>query len=88
MNVYPVDLGATEAQQTTIVGLRALPASFKLIYGFISDGNLLFGYRRKSYMFLGWGLTSVTMFILYMNIKATGGEIGHGDGRSEATTIN
>mmetsp|Transcript_14458 Transcript_14458/g.29723 ORF Transcript_14458/g.29723 Transcript_14458/m.29723 type:complete len:549 (+) Transcript_14458:1-1647(+) len=72
MNVYPVDLGATEAQQTTIVGLRGLPASFKLIYGFISDGNLLFGYRRKSYMFLGWGLASLTMVLLFLNIKANG----------------
>jgi hypothetical protein len=72
MNVYPVDLGASEAQQVTIVGLRGLPASFKLIYGFISDGNLLFGYRRKSYMFLGWGLTSLTMVLLFLNIKMYG----------------
>ncbi|GMH59211.1 hypothetical protein TrRE_jg5666, partial [Triparma retinervis] len=72
MNVYPVDLGASEAQQVTIVGLRGLPASFKLIYGFISDGNLLFGYRRKSYMFLGWGVTSLTMILLYLDIRTYG----------------
>ncbi|GMH53341.1 hypothetical protein TrLO_g12200 [Triparma laevis f. longispina] len=72
MNVYPIDLGATEAQQITISGLRGLPASFKLVFGFISDGYLLFGYRRKSYMALGWGLCGGSMLFLYLTIKAKG----------------
>jgi MFS family permease len=64
MNVYPLELGATEAQQATIKVLRAFPATFKLVYGFISDAVPLMGYRRKGYMFLGWSLSSVAMALL------------------------
>jgi MFS family permease len=74
MNVYPIDLGASEAQQVTIVALRSLPASFKLIFGFISDTNPLWGYRRKSYMALGWGLAALSMFMLLFVIKASDGK--------------
>jgi hypothetical protein len=42
-HVYPLDLGATEAQQTTVSVIRRLPSSFKLIFGFISDNFPLFG---------------------------------------------
>ena len=34
IGVFPLDLGATEAQQTTLRSLRGLPASFKLVFGF------------------------------------------------------
>jgi len=64
INVYPLDLGATEAQQATISSLRGLPASFKLIFGFISDTNPVFGYRRKSYMLIGWAIASASMLSL------------------------
>eukprot|EP00545_Synedropsis_sp_CCMP1620_P001146 CAMPEP_0119019384 /NCGR_PEP_ID=MMETSP1176-20130426/21657_1 /TAXON_ID=265551 /ORGANISM="Synedropsis recta cf, Strain CCMP1620" /LENGTH=289 /DNA_ID=CAMNT_0006973563 /DNA_START=52 /DNA_END=918 /DNA_ORIENTATION=- len=64
INVYPLELGATEAQQLTISSIRSLPASFKLVFGFISDNVPLCGYRRKSYMFLGWTLASCSLLIL------------------------
>ena len=63
-NVYPLDLNASEAQQATISSLKSLPSTFKLAFGFLSDNVPLFGYRRKSYMLLGWGLTSLSMFAL------------------------
>uniref|UniRef100_A0A7S4QSJ8 Uncharacterized protein n=1 Tax=Ditylum brightwellii TaxID=49249 RepID=A0A7S4QSJ8_9STRA len=66
INVYPLDLGATEAQQATISSLRSLPASFKLAFGFLSDNLPIGGYRRKSYMFIGWLVTSLSMFVLLM----------------------
>lgn len=66
INVYPLELGATEAQQVTVSSIRSLPASFKLVFGFISDNFPLGGYRRKSYMFLGWLLASISMMILVM----------------------
>jgi len=47
INVFPLDLGATEAQQTTVSSIRSLPASFKLVFGFLSDNLPLAGYRRK-----------------------------------------
>lgn len=66
INVYPLDIGATEAQQTTIASLRSLPASFKLLFGFWSDNVPLWGYRRKSYMFVGWLVTSLSMVLLLL----------------------
>lgn len=67
MTVYPIELGATEAQQTTIKVLRSLPASFKVFFGFFSDTVPLFGYRRKGYMLIGWLLSSFAMFsLLYL----------------------
>eukprot|EP00551_Chaetoceros_affinis_P008116 CAMPEP_0203683548 /NCGR_PEP_ID=MMETSP0090-20130426/47576_1 /ASSEMBLY_ACC=CAM_ASM_001088 /TAXON_ID=426623 /ORGANISM="Chaetoceros affinis, Strain CCMP159" /LENGTH=535 /DNA_ID=CAMNT_0050552697 /DNA_START=64 /DNA_END=1671 /DNA_ORIENTATION=- len=64
INVYPLFLGATEAQQVTISSIKSLPALFKLGFGFWSDNVLLWGYRRKSYMLLGWIMTSVSMICL------------------------
>jgi len=66
VNVYPLDLNATEAQQTTLSGLRDLPASLKLAFGFLSDNFPLLGYRRKSYMFLGWSVSSFSILALLL----------------------
>lgn len=65
-NVYPLDVGATEAQQTTVISLRFLPASCTLAFGFLSDGMPMCGYRRKSYMLLAWFLTSFSMVVLLL----------------------
>jgi len=66
INVYPLEMGATEAQQTTISSLRSLPASFKLAFGFLSDNLPFMGYRRKSYMTIGWTLCTLSMISLLM----------------------
>ena len=50
--------------QATISSLKSLPSTFKLVFGFISDNVPLFGYRRKSYMLIGWAITSLSMFLL------------------------
>jgi hypothetical protein len=71
INVYPLDLNATEAQQMTLSSIRSLPASFKLIFGFISDNFPIFGYRRKSYMIMGWGLTALSMCALIRKSNLT-----------------
>lgn len=71
INVYPLDLGATEAQQTTLSSIRSLPASFKLIFGFISDNLPVCGYRRKSYMGVGWGLAAASMMALIFTTDLT-----------------
>ena len=52
MTMYLLRIGATEAQQATILSLQSLPGSFKVFFGFISDTFPLFGYRRKVYMAL------------------------------------
>lgn len=66
INVMPLDLGATEAQQTTLSSIRSLPASFKLIFGFWSDNVSIGGYRRKPYMLLGWFVASASMLMLLL----------------------
>ncbi len=66
INVYPLFLGATEAQQSTISAIRSVPASFKLIFGFFSDTVPFLGYRRKAYMFIGWMTSSLSMLLLYL----------------------
>ena len=45
---------ATSAQMGALQGLCALPWSLKFIYGMISDGNAINGYRRKPWLFFGW----------------------------------
>lgn len=87
MNVYPLDLGATEAQQTTISSLRGLPSSFKLLFGFISDNVLLMGYRRKSYMFLGWLISSLSMLSLIFFSDLTS-ELGTDEDGNEVRTFS
>jgi MFS family permease len=64
LNVYPIDLGATEAQQTMIASIATLPSALKIIFGFISDNVPIYGYRRKPYMLLGWMCTVGSMIIL------------------------
>eukprot|EP00591_Stephanopyxis_turris_P012787 CAMPEP_0195514872 /NCGR_PEP_ID=MMETSP0794_2-20130614/6126_1 /TAXON_ID=515487 /ORGANISM="Stephanopyxis turris, Strain CCMP 815" /LENGTH=243 /DNA_ID=CAMNT_0040643205 /DNA_START=276 /DNA_END=1008 /DNA_ORIENTATION=+ len=54
LNVYPLDLGATEAQQVTISTLCIFPSTLKVV----------FGYRRKSYMAAGWLMASLSMLAL------------------------
>ena len=36
----------------------------KLAFGFMSDTFPLMGYRRKSYMFIGWAMASLSMLAL------------------------
>ena len=81
-NVYPLDLGATEAQQTTVTSIRLLPASFKLIFGFISDNVPLGGFRRKSYMLLGWLVSSFSLIFLMLSSNLTLSQRDDDDGAS------
>ena len=64
INVLPLDMGASEAQQVTVAILTQLPSSFKMFFGFLSDTVPLFGYRRKSYMVIGWLITSFAALVL------------------------
>jgi BT1 family len=64
LNVYPLDCGATESQQTTLASITTLPCAMKILYGFISDNVPVCGYRRKPYILLGWLLASSMATIL------------------------
>ena len=67
MNVYPLDLGATEAAQVTLSTVIIVPATLKVLYGFLSDCVPIAGARRKPYMFLGWAMVSCTMTALLVS---------------------
>jgi hypothetical protein len=67
INVYPLDLGATEAQQATIWFLKGLPSCLKIFFGFLSDNVPIFGYRRKPYMLLGWTISIASMLVLFLS---------------------
>lgn len=67
MNVWPLDLGATEAQQTTLAQIATLPAACKILFGFWSDNVPMAGLRRKPYMVMGWLLCFFVMARLLHN---------------------
>lgn len=81
-NVYPLDLNASEAQQATISSLKSLPATFKLVFGFWSDNFPLGGYRRKSYMLIGWAVTSLSMcmLLLFSDLSMKAAEMNNNQG--------
>lgn len=66
LNVYPLDLGATEAQQTTIFSVAMLPCTFKILFGFVSDQFPFWGMRRKGYMWIGWSISTISMLMLLL----------------------
>ena len=49
------------AETTAFMGANAIPWSFKIIYGFLSDNFLIFGTRRKGHILMNIGLCILTM---------------------------
>ena len=46
------DLGLTPAEVAALTGITAIPWIIKPLFGFISDGLPIFGYRRRPYLIL------------------------------------
>lgn len=46
------DLGLTPAQTSALMGIAALPWVIKPLFGFLSDGLPILGYRRRPYLIL------------------------------------
>ena len=46
------DLGLTPAEVAALTGIASLPWIIKPVFGFLSDGLPLFGYRRRPYLIL------------------------------------
>jgi folate/biopterin transporter len=55
------------AELSALTGFFVLPWSIKPVYGFLSDGLPLFGYRRRSYLILAGGLGFFSYFALGQN---------------------
>ncbi|KAJ8554612.1 hypothetical protein ON010_g9872 [Phytophthora cinnamomi] len=57
-------LNATGSQVTTANTLVILPWSFKVFYGVLSDCVPIYGYRRKSWMLVGWTICLVMLLVM------------------------
>jgi folate/biopterin transporter len=55
------------AEMSALTGIFALPWTIKPLYGFVSDGFPLFGYRRRSYLILAGMVGSISYFLLGSN---------------------
>jgi folate/biopterin transporter len=64
------DLGLSPAKVAALTGIAALPWIIKPIFGFISDGLPIFGYRRRPYLILA-GLLGVGAWLALANLVHT-----------------
>ncbi|GAA6616759.1 folate/biopterin family MFS transporter [Scytonema sp. NUACC26] len=64
------ELGLTPAQVSAMLGIVALPWIIKPLFGFISDGFPIFGYRRRPYLVLS-GILGATSWVSLATIVHT-----------------
>ena len=58
------DLGLTPAEVAALTGITAIPWIIKPLFGFMSDGLPIFGYRRRPYLILSGLLGSASWLAL------------------------
>ena len=58
------DLGLTPAEVAALTGISSLPWIIKPLFGFMSDGLPIFGYRRRPYLVLSGFLGTVSWLAL------------------------
>lgn len=61
------ELGLSPAQVSALVGIAAIPWMIKPLFGFLSDGLPLFGYRRRPYLILS-GLLGALAWVLMATV--------------------
>ncbi len=64
------ELGLSPAEVSALVGVAALPWMIKPLFGFISDGLPIFGYRRRPYLILS-GLLGTASWIALATVVHT-----------------
>lgn len=64
------DLHLDPAETAVVSGVSALPWLVKPLYGFISDSIPLFGYRRRSYLFLSGLLGALSWSLMAMFVDS------------------
>ncbi|GAB9473592.1 hypothetical protein Gpo141_00010742 [Globisporangium polare] len=65
--VYPFLNNYLHMEGTQVVSARVLlnlPWSFKVVYGILSDCFPIFGYRRRPFMMIGWGVCFIMLLIM------------------------
>ena len=58
------DLAFTPAQVAALTGIAAIPWIIKPVFGFLSDGLPVFGYRRRPYLILSGILGTLSWIAL------------------------
>ena len=58
------DLGLSPAEVAALTGISSLPWVIKPLFGFISDGLPIFGYRRRPYLILSGFLGTISWLAL------------------------
>ena len=58
------DLGLTPTQVAVLTGISAIPWVIKPVFGFLSDGVPIFGYRRRPYLILSGFLGTLSWLAL------------------------
>ena len=58
------DLGLTPAQVAALTGISSIPWIIKPLFGFLSDGLPIFGYRRRPYLILSGFLGTISWLAL------------------------
>lgn len=58
------DLGLSPAQVAALMGIAAIPWTIKPLFGFMSDGLPLFGYRRRPYLVISGLLGALSWLAL------------------------
>lgn len=61
LHIYKNVMKLEPAETTALMGMNAMPWSFKILYGFFSDNFLIFGTRRKGHMLMNIGLCMGTI---------------------------
>ena len=65
------DLGLTPAEVAALTGITAIPWIIKPLFGFISDGLPVFGYRRRPYLIFSGILGSASWIALATLVDST-----------------
>ncbi|KAL7532785.1 hypothetical protein ACHAXR_004840 [Thalassiosira sp. AJA248-18] len=78
------DLHLGPAEMSATMGILALPWTIKPLYGFLSDGFPIFGYRRRSYLVLA----GVIGFLSYSSLAyGLGGDAGSDSSMALTITV-
>ncbi|MEM9265072.1 MAG: folate/biopterin family MFS transporter [Cyanobacteria bacterium P01_F01_bin.13] len=64
------DLGLSPAEVAALTGIASLPWTIKPLFGFLSDGLPLFGYRRRPYLVLS-GLMGAAAWVVLATVVQT-----------------
>ena len=69
------EIGLSPSEVAALTGIAVLPWTIKPLFGFLSDGLPLFGYRRRSYLILSGVMGAVSWLAMATVVQTTGAAI-------------